>query len=343
MQHDLINTGDPDSHSAIEDGHGCVVLAQCRVCKQAEGDLAEECPGARHPETAKALVKVAATRKKHPKITMGTVAAILGMSQSLKRDTVLRDMVREYHGAPSEYVANVAAEYNDDNRATAMQQFENRFKMIPRMADPKKQHKIMNVHPTLIDSEKRGSTGLLFVRTPFGQRSAVSKDGFKTLEYQPHMFAQMQIEMHLSGLSWGIFYQWAPLADTFELVELEPGFIEGVLPQLESFYEHYKAETKNPLHLEPPRKIIDNEKYRKLLDEYDELLVAQTNAEARMAEIKEVLVHASMDRSSIICGRMVTRTESKGSISYATAIKKLLPSADLEPYRGKPSVKWTLT
>ena len=45
MKHKLIETGDADSHENIEDANGEVVLAQCRVCGCAEGDLPTECPG----------------------------------------------------------------------------------------------------------------------------------------------------------------------------------------------------------------------------------------------------------------------------------------------------------
>lgn len=44
-EHDLIKTGDPDSCEAIEDGHGEVVLAYCRICRKGEAELAEKCPG----------------------------------------------------------------------------------------------------------------------------------------------------------------------------------------------------------------------------------------------------------------------------------------------------------
>ncbi len=44
-EHDLIKTGDLDSCAAIEDGHGEVVLAYCRVCREGESGLAEKCPG----------------------------------------------------------------------------------------------------------------------------------------------------------------------------------------------------------------------------------------------------------------------------------------------------------
>lgn len=45
-EHDLIETGDADSGSWIEDGHGEVVLAYCRVCRRGEVNLEKTCPGA---------------------------------------------------------------------------------------------------------------------------------------------------------------------------------------------------------------------------------------------------------------------------------------------------------
>lgn len=45
MKHKLIETGDADSYRAIEDANGEVVLAQCRVCGCAEGEIPTECPG----------------------------------------------------------------------------------------------------------------------------------------------------------------------------------------------------------------------------------------------------------------------------------------------------------
>lgn len=43
--HDFIKTDDPDAHDAIRDRNGHVVLQECRVCGQAEGDLTPTCPG----------------------------------------------------------------------------------------------------------------------------------------------------------------------------------------------------------------------------------------------------------------------------------------------------------
>lgn len=318
---------DPDSFDAVDSSPAAI---------------AETMPHAKREETVEALKK-AATRKKHPKITMGQVAAVLAVSPSMKRSTVLRDMVREYHGAPSEYVENVAGEYNREMRATAEQAFINRFKMDVTKCDPKKPHKVLSSHPAYVESAKRGSKGLLFIRTPYGQRSALAPEDFKSLDEQPHMFAQMQIEMHLAGVAWGIFFQWSALSSTFAMVELDQAWLDTNLPQLEAFYAEYKEETKNKLHLEPLRKSIENEEARKLIDEFDSLSVAVNNATSRKAEIMEKLKGMAKDRSALVCGRLLTKSEKAGSISYSAAVKKLLPDANLEEYRGAPSISWTLT
>lgn len=343
MKHDIYKQGDKDVPDCLKNQHEEVVLDQCRACGQAEGDLESDCPGASKTGAEKELEKVkAATRKQHPKITMGTVAAILGVSRSLKRAAVLRQMVRQYHGAESEYVANVAAEYADQYRAAAEMKFSTKYKTEIFKIDPKKQHKIMTVHPSLIDSAKRPDRGLLYLRAPFGQRDAADADDFKSLDDLPHHYAQMQIEMHLAGVAWGVFYQWSVIADKLEMVEANPKWIEVNIPQLEAFYAEYKEETKNKLHLEPLRKKIDNEHVRKLLVEYDEMSIAENNAKSRKAEILAQFKELAEDKSVIIAGRNLTRSDKQGAISYANAIKKLLPDADLEPYRGNPSTSWTL-
>jgi hypothetical protein len=38
----------------------------------------------------------------------------------------------------------------------------------------------------------------------------------------------------------------------------------------------------------------------------------------------------------------LTLVKKDGAVSYSKAIKALLPDADLEPYRGKPTEYWML-
>lgn len=340
MQHSIIQTGDSDSHKAIEDWHGCVVLDQCRVCGQAEGTLEAECPGPRKPVTTEAAL-ARAPRKKLSKIAPGTIAAILGVSPSMKRDHVVREMVRAYHGAESEYVANVAAEYAEECRTTAERVFEDKFKLNIWRVEPKKPHKLIGGQQLTIKSAKRDGMGLLYLRMPYGQRDAAGPADFKQIDDQPHHYAQMQWEMIAAGVTWGVFAQWAVVGQRYDVIELDQAFIDDTAPQLQAFYDGLKAELKNELHLEPLRKVIDNDKARKMIAEFDELDLAVTNAKARQAELLESLKGMADDRSVVICGRMLTKAITAGSISYAKAIKELLPNSDLEKYRGDPSTKWT--
>lgn len=341
MQHSIINTGDEDSHRAIEDGHGVVVLSQCRVCGQAEGTLEPECPGPRKgPATTE---KAKAARKQHVKITPGQVAAILGVSKSMKREQVLREMVRRYQGAPSEFEGNVATEYAENFLEQARLQFCDKFKLNIHPFEVKKPHKLVSVQPEVVKSSKRSTMGLLYLRLPYGQRDAAEPTAFHASKDVPHHWAQMQIEMHCAGLTWALFHQWSVLSSRSEVVELDLPWIEQNMQVIESFYAEYKEACKDKAHIEPLRQKIDNETARKLIAEMDELDVVETNAKARKAEIMDRLKALAKDKSAIICGRSLTRTDSKGNISYANAIKKLLPDADLEPYRGAPSTSWKLT
>lgn len=289
--------------------------------------------------------KQRAARKVHAKITMGCVAAILGVSPSMKREQVVRSMVREYHNAPSEYVDNIAAEYNDQMRPTAIMALENQVKRNVIHVDiAKPLYKHMSSHPMTMRSDRYDGPGLVFIRTPFGQRTVTDKSEFKSIDDQPHMYAQMQIEMHLAGCKWGVFFQWSVCAQTAKIIMIDDDFVAQALPQLDAFYEHYKAETKNKDHLEELLPTVDNKKVRDALEEYDELCVSEDNIKTRKAELMEILKTAAKDRSVAFAGgRKLMRVERQGSISYSNAVKKLLPDADLEEYRGNPSIAWTLS
>lgn len=336
MKHEFIETGDADSRKSIEDSNGEVVLAQCRVCRQAEGELEAECPG-RAPVTTEAAVEKAKARKTHPRITMGQVAAILGVSKTMKREAVLREMVRTYHGAESEYVSNIAADWNEEHRATATVVFEDHFKRNVTTCDTK--HKTLSSTAHTVNG--KAGKGLAFIRTPFGQRDAVSSDDFKPLEDQPHMYAQMQVEMHLAEVEWGCFFQWAPMANTFQMVKIDPAFIERTIKQLDDFYAEYKEATKDKSHLEPLRKNHNGKDLQKLVEEYDGLTDQIGNAKSRQDEILAVFKEKADGKSCLIAGRKLSVVSKQGSIQYANVVKEHLPKLDLEPYRGKPSKAWS--
>jgi len=52
------------------------------------------------------------------------------------------------------------------------------------------------------------------------------------------------------------------------------------------------------------------------------------------------IVAEAKEQNADFAGRKLTLTQKAGSISYTKAIKELLPDADLEKWRGKPTEFW---
>ena len=97
-------------------------------------------------------------------------------------------------------------------------------------------------------------------------------------------------------------------------------------------------ELENPeKHLSPLVKTISA---CKASDRYEEALKAFNEAKAELEEAKEELIKLANGNKTVIGDFLVYPIKKKGSISYANAVKDLLPDADLEKYRGKPSTSW---
>jgi hypothetical protein len=65
-------------------------------------------------------------------------------------------------------------------------------------------------------------------------------------------------------------------------------------------------------------------------------------AKERRDEVQAHIVALAGGRDALVAGRNVTKVERAGSVSYAKALAKYAPDADLEPYRGKPTSYWRI-
>jgi hypothetical protein len=65
------------------------------------------------------------------------------------------------------------------------------------------------------------------------------------------------------------------------------------------------------------------------------------SADAEKALLAE-LVEMADGKNAEVHGRKLTLVKRQGSISYAKAIKELLPDANLEKWRGKETESWKL-
>lgn len=275
------------------------------------------------------------------RVTGSAVGAILGMDPHRTREDVLRDMVREYHGLPREFQGNIATQYGIIHEEEALQDF-----CFYTGADVTRASFCVHENFPWLGASPDGFVGddaVLEIKCPFGLRDKEAPVPFKTAAEQPHYMAQMQIQMFVTDRTFCHFWQWTQHDQRLETVQYDPLMISDMFPKLKAFYDEYLLAIDDPVdHLEDKRKTIDTPRALQMIAEYDDLVQAIEQAEARKKELLAEIVKIAGEKNAVFGGRNLTKVEKAGSISYAQAIKVLAPGANLEPWRGKPSSYWVL-
>lgn len=264
------------------------------------------------------------------RVTGSVIGAILGLSPFATTTDIMRRMVREYHGQPSEFKGNVATEYGTNNEPNALADYVMTRGDVVECG--------FYVHPNFewlgaSPDGLVGADGLIEIKCPYSMRH--SAEEFKHISEQEHYYAQMQYEMFCTGRMWCDFYQWSPYGDNCTRVNFDPQFIEKTLPQLLEFYNEY-LEQRKP---ENAWRYIDG---GELVQRYKMAKAALEVAESELEEAKQALVAATDGKGGKVGDLNVTLAKRAGSIAYAKAVKDLLPDADLEAYRGNSTEYWTI-
>lgn len=271
------------------------------------------------------------------RITASSVGGILGVAPYATRADVMRRMVRESLGAENEFQGNIATEYGVNNEAGALIEFEMETGLDVKHVGFITREDWAGASPDGLIGDDDG----LEIKCPFGLRKE-DPPQFKTLADQPHYFAQVQFSLWVTKrIGWN-FYQWTPKATKAEYVLVSEQWQALNLPILRQFHAEYLHELEHnaDVHLAPKRTDIDTPDAHRIMAEYDQMQEAIERATERKAELIADMVRIAGDKNAVFAGRNLTRVDRTGSISYAKAIKELLPKADLEPYRGKPSFSW---
>ena len=274
--------------------------------------------------------------KRKGRVTGSRVGAILGLNPWQTREDVLRAMVREYHGAPSEFEGNIATNYGQSHEEEAILDFtlETGLDVVETGFHPYEDW--AGASPDGLIQED----AILEVKCPYGKRNGGE---FKTAQEQEYYGSQIQWEMLCTGRSKAYFWQWSPHVHKLEVINRDDDWLGKNIPVLRQFHAFYLSELDNSEHLEPLRKEINTDRAKLLIDEYDQLKDAQDLAKERQKEVLDELIAIGGGGDALIWGRKLTKVQKEGSVSYAKAIKALCPDADLEPYRGKPSSFWKLS
>ena len=281
------------------------------------------------------------------RITGSRVGAILGLSPWQKPADVLRAMVREYHGAPSEFLGSVATDHGTNNEQRAVLAFMRETGLNVEKCGFFPYGDRMGASPDGLTDDG----GVLEIKVPFGLRNE-PKAKFKPLADQPHYAAQVQMEMLSAGRKHAYFAQYiAPKGDPLspdyvpeqinvERVELDETWLDSNLDAISHFYDLLLSELDNPEHLEPLRVIIDAQE---VLDEIDMLRTRQKADEAREKELLSVLIKQADGKNALVNGRKLTLSKDSKSVAYAKAIAELAPESNLSKWTSVKRGSWRLT
>ena len=261
----------------------------------------------------------------------------------MSTEQALRRMVRDYHNVESEFTGNIATEYGTLHEPIAIMDYINKtgnvIDEVGFIVHP--DHDWLGASPDGLIESDNGELMVLEIKCPYSKRNDLIPE-FKSIYQQKHYYAQLQLEMACANVKKAHFYQWNKYVDSVEMVFFDNAWFNDALPKLRAFYELYLSELNNPAHLESLTPEIVDDNALALLAEYDQVSEAIENAQARKVEIIEALAKIANNKNAIINGRKLTQVKRDGAISYAKAIKDLLPGADLSKYQGKPTSYWKL-
>lgn len=282
------------------------------------------------------------------RLTGSRIGAILGQSPWQKPDDVIREMVREYHDQPSEFVTNPAVAHGNNNEQRALLCFMRKTGLQVDECGFFEYGERLGASPDGLTSDG----GVLELKVPYSLRNGGT---FKPLADQPHYAAQVQMEMLSTGRTHAWFAQYiAPKGDPLspdyveekmkiERVDFVPNWIDENLEKISRFYELLLSELDNEDHLSPLRVSIDTAEAGSLISELDEIRLRKKSDESREKEIVSILAEMTGGKNALIHGRNLTLVERRGSIRYAAVVKDHLPDLDLSGYTSSGSEYWKLS
>lgn len=280
------------------------------------------------------------------RITGSVAGGVLGLSPWQTPESILRQMVRAYHGAPSEFVTNPAVEHGTKHERQAMlcymRETGNHVDDVGFLT----YEDWAGASPDgLVDDD-----AVLELKTPFSCRDGKP---FKSIKEQPHYYAQLMFELISSGRRIAHFAQYrAPKGDPFspdyveeameiEVVEWDQYWWDMNYVRLKAFHELYLRELNNPAHLAPLRVRIETDEAQHIVNRIGEIDDALHNlSEERKAHL-EKLVQMANGKDADIWGRKLTSVTRK-TVAYAKALKAIAPDADLTQYTTSSS-SWRLS
>ena len=266
-------------------------------------------------------------------ITGSRVGAILGLSPFSKPEDVMRDMVREYHGAEKEFTGNQFTQWGQDHEADALDALTIETGFIVAEASLP-----FTVHPSVefLGASPDGLAddgGLIECKCP--QR-------IKSLEDVPHYVAQMQLQMHCADTKHCWFVQWTPDETSIHKVDRDDNWIANNLEALTDFHKAYleiiASEELSQPYLDPKEVLREDDIWTQKASELQSITGQIKALQDKEKALKKEFIDLADGLKSKGHGISVfpTSRESVDWKSFAADIE-----ADTTPYK-KVSTSWTV-
>lgn len=267
-------------------------------------------------------------------VTGSTIGAILGHNKHESTENLLRKVVRQILGAPSEFVMNDDVQRGIDREPVTMTRVENELGIIFREAGvfvhPEWDWIGVSPDPIAID----GSCGLE-IKNP---------RKIQPLSEKPNYEDQIRLCQEVTGIR--DYYYVSDAGDEtplhIEKVEYDPEWFGKVFDRLVEFKELVDKELESPeRHLEPLVKQMTGSTWELAASDYIDAKKALDDAKAKEEKLRKRLIDLAEERSAEGFGVKLTRVDRVGSIDYSKVPE--IKGVDLEQYRKKGSTSYRIT
>ena len=278
------------------------------------------------------------------RITGSRAPAILAPTPYTDRDGVMRSMVRQHFGLPDEFQGNIATDWGHEHEPDAIAEYERYRGVLVLGSQDIAIHPVYDYLAYTPDGLTGfiGHDGLVEVKCPFRAR-------YSHISERPDHEVQCRLGMECFDRSWCDFVVWRPGGISVSRIERDPEWLPSVLPAFQAFIEEYARIIDDPELAAPHLVALPTERTdAEWLDVAAERLELAARIEADqavLAELDERLVklhEAAPELPRRGGGVLLVKSEVKGAIPYAKVLKSVAPDTDLEPFRGAPSVRYSV-
>ena len=279
------------------------------------------------------------------RITASRVPKILGLSPHGDADDVLREMVRDLFGAPSEFDGNRATDWGHEHEYDGIREYELERGVLVTGAQEFTIHPVydwMGMSPdgqlSWVEDGDTEGPGLVEVKCPYRAR-------YVSWDQRPDIAAQQQFQIACAGddIGWNDLVVWRTEGTTISRNHRDDTWFDFVYPQLQSFHDRY-LETVSDMErvapfLQPLVDVRTDTEWLTTAAEYLECRMDKLAAEAAMNDAAERLRELAAGGKAKGGGVTVSAPGSRaGKVNMtALAAEFHFTTADVNRHRGDPT------